>query len=124
MSKYLYGSCTESECTLCRTHPDHRRKGMHHSGISSYKEEDEMTPEEILKLPTPETDKAISYYVKFPGHFALHELFVEAKSLERRLAAAMMALHSISLGSNNSGTSKEDLGKEAREAIAAIKEAK
>jgi len=41
--------------------------------------------------------------------------------LEAKLAKAVKALHRISLGSQNSGTTKENLGREARAALAELK---
>ncbi len=43
----------------------------------------------------------------------------ELENAQDRIDALVAALHRISLGSQNSGTTKESLGKEARDAIAA-----
>jgi hypothetical protein len=46
--------------------------------------------------------------------------FREWKAAEAKLAKAVEALHQISLGSQNSGTTKESLGREARTVLAEL----
>ena len=51
------------------------------------------------------------------------KLFLAEKVIEKQkktIAALKTVLHSISLGSQNSMTTKEDLGAEARRALAAL----
>ena len=51
------------------------------------------------------------------------KLFLAEKVIEKQkktIAALKTVLHSISLGSQNSMTAKEDLGAEARRALAAL----
>ena len=51
------------------------------------------------------------------------KLFLAEKVIEKQkktIAALKTVLHSISLGSQNSMTTKEDLGAEARKALAAL----
>ena len=53
------------------------------------------------------------------------KLFLAEKVIEKQkktIAALKTVLHSISLGSQNSMTAKEDLGAEARKALAGLEE--
>lgn len=47
-SKYLMGSCTESNCRLCRTPSYERKDGMFHAGISAYDKPQEQSTDDLL----------------------------------------------------------------------------
>jgi len=61
---YLRGSCTESECKLCRTPVELRKPKMSHAGISAYDEQSNAAPQvealadELEELPLKITGMA------------------------------------------------------------------
>jgi hypothetical protein len=80
---------------------------------------------------TPRTDALHYRTCAFGGGYRMAVLTDMCRELERELAAITAerdtykkALHGISLGSQNSMTSKDDLGREARAAITQSKEMK
>ena len=70
-----------------------------------------MTKDEISKLPTPETNSC--YYVG--GDWSTANLWSVSRSLEKRLAAAVMALETILMHE------RKMLWPNQRETLAAIK---